>query len=117
MWQLLKKTWQEWNEDEASLLAAALSYYTAVSIAPLLVLVVVILGFFLGQEAAQGQVITQLRAAMGPQGSQFLETVLQNADQPTPVSYTHLRAHETVLDLVCRLLLEKKKMKIQQEAT
>ena len=29
------------------------------------------------------------------------------------VSYTHLRAHETVLDLVCRLLLEKKK-KIKQ---
>ena len=27
------------------------------------------------------------------------------------VSYTHLRAHETVLDLVCRLLLEKKKEK------
>ena len=27
-----------------------------------------------------------------------------------PVSYTHLRAHETVLDLVCRLLLVKKKM-------
>ena len=27
---------------------------------------------------------------------------------PSPVSYTHLRAHETVLDLVCRLLLEKK---------
>ena len=30
-------------------------------------------------------------------------------DVSTPVSYTHLRAHETVLDLVCRLLLEKKK--------
>ena len=28
---------------------------------------------------------------------------------PLPVSYTHLRAHETVLELVCRLLLEKKK--------
>ena len=27
-----------------------------------------------------------------------------------PVSYTHLRAHETVLDLVCRLLLEKKNL-------
>ena len=27
-----------------------------------------------------------------------------------PVSYTHLRAHETVLDCVCRLLLEKKKI-------
>ena len=32
---------------------------------------------------------------------------------PDPVSYTHLRAHETVLDLVCRLLLEKKKQKKQ----
>ena len=30
-------------------------------------------------------------------------------DLSIPVSYTHLRAHETVLDLVCRLLLEKKK--------
>ena len=29
-------------------------------------------------------------------------------DSLVPVSYTHLRAHETVLDLVCRLLLEKK---------
>ena len=32
-----------------------------------------------------------------------------------PVSYTHLRAHETVLDLVCRLLLEKKNKKIQKK--
>ena len=32
------------------------------------------------------------------------------SDAPDPVSYTHLRAHETVLDLVCRLLLEKKKI-------
>ena len=31
------------------------------------------------------------------------------------VSYTHLRAHETVLDLVCRLLLEKKKNKKYKE--
>ena len=30
---------------------------------------------------------------------------------PVPVSYTHLRAHETRHDLVCRLLLEKKKKK------
>ena len=34
-------------------------------------------------------------------------------DDLDAVSYTHLRAHETVLDLVCRLLLEKKKTQIQ----
>src|SRR5450756_3004553 len=33
----------------------------------------------------------------------------------TPVSYTHLRAHETRHDLVCRLLLEKKKKKKNNE--
>ena len=32
-----------------------------------------------------------------------------------PVSYTHLRAHETVLDLVCRLLLEKKKKETKKK--
>ena len=36
---------------------------------------------------------------------------LVRIDIDAPVSYTHLRAHETVLDLVCRLLLEKKKQK------
>ena len=37
-------------------------------------------------------------------------------DRLVPVSYTHLRAHETVLDLVCRLLLEKKKNNLQSAA-
>ena len=40
------------------------------------------------------------------EGEAFGEQRLHDA---IPVSYTHLRAHETVLDLVCRLLLEKKK--------
>ena len=36
-------------------------------------------------------------------------SAVKSLDGTLPVSYTHLRAHETVLDLVCRLLLEKKK--------
>ena len=39
----------------------------------------------------------------------FIDGGLPVAAFVTSVSYTHLRAHETVLDLVCRLLLEKKK--------
>eukprot|EP00657_Telonema_sp_P-1_P001200 TRINITY_DN1266_c0_g1_i6.p1 TRINITY_DN1266_c0_g1~~TRINITY_DN1266_c0_g1_i6.p1 ORF type:complete len:116 (-),score=51.78 TRINITY_DN1266_c0_g1_i6:48-395(-) len=46
-----------------------------------------------------------------PPRDELLSSVL------TPVSYTHLRAHETVLDLVCRLLLEKKKKKNIQNKT
>ena len=41
----------------------------------------------------------------------YLETQVIRAGYNS-VSYTHLRAHETVLDLVCRLLLEKKKNQI-----
>ena len=40
-----------------------------------------------------------------------VENYLYATSQLAPVSYTHLRAHETVLDLVCRLLLEKKNKK------
>ena len=38
-----------------------------------------------------------------------IERIAAIGEEADPVSYTHLRAHETVLDLVCRLLLEKKK--------
>ena len=42
----------------------------------------------------------EAEVAQGPQHDGPLDWLI-------PVSYTHLRAHETVLDLVCRLLLEK----------
>ena len=47
-------------------------------------------------------IIFERTAAGASTGSKWHVTVQS-------VSYTHLRAHETVLDLVCRLLLEKKK--------
>src|SRR5450756_2942121 len=43
----------------------------------------------------------------------FAEGVRRGETHPEAVSYTHLRAHETRHDLVCRLLLEKKKTKNQ----
>ena len=39
----------------------------------------------------------------------FAKKIVGNKQYGGAVSYTHLRAHETVLDFVCRLLLEKKK--------
>ena len=46
-----------------------------------------------------------------PLGEQQVGEADDGVERRPPVSYTHLRAHETVLDLVCRLLLEKKKNK------
>ncbi len=44
-------------------------------------------------------------------------TTARDATEPVSVSYTHLRAHETVLDLVCRLLLEKKNNHLPHTST
>src|SRR5678816_118909 len=49
--------------------------------------------------------VTHLHRAVGPNPDQFVTI----AGYFHPVSYTHLRAHETPEHLVCRLLLEKKK--------
>ena len=53
---------------------------------------------------------TMTPATMSPMPSteRAVSGVISGPRGSVPVSYTHLRAHETVLDLVCRLLLEKK---------
>ena len=59
----------------------------------------------------RGPVLARLAEAAGSAGAVILDPVPWVCDGDTcavAVSYTHLRAHETVLDLVCRLLLEKK---------
>ncbi len=97
LWKVLKTTVGEWIADEASLLAAALSYYTAISLAPLLVLIVVIVGLFLSQDTAREQVLEQMRGAIGMQGGQFLEIILENADQPGLASFAGILSFLTLL--------------------
>lgn len=83
IWNLLKMAYTQWSADEASQLAAALAFYTTISIAPLLVLVIAIVGLFLGEEAAQGQLQGQLRNLMGAQAAQFTETAIASTVRPT----------------------------------
>ena len=60
-----------------------------------------------------GRDVLARRAAGVAELARELDRVLDRE----PVSYTHLRAHETVLDLVCRLLLAKKKPPRTQKLT
>ena len=82
IWSLIRRTIKEWNMDRASRLAAALSYYTAVAIAPLLVLLVTGIGWFYGRDSAQVQLVAQLRGVVGPQGAEVAQAVIESADQP-----------------------------------
>jgi membrane protein len=82
VFHLLKTTVTEWQAHKASRLAAALAYYTLLSIAPLIVLVVAITGLVFGDDAARGDVAAQLRGVMGPEAGQAIEAIVANANAP-----------------------------------
>lgn len=79
VWVLLKQTAREWNDDNAVRLGAALAYYTVFSLAPLLILVTAVAGFFLGEEAVRGELSSQLRGLLGPSGAEAVEGVVAGA--------------------------------------
>lgn len=82
-WSLLRQTFTEWSDDKAPQLGAALAFYTALSIAPLLVIALAVSAFFLGDEAAQGKIISELQTIVGPEGGKAIEDMVANANQPT----------------------------------
>ena len=55
-WSLLKQTFSEWSEDKVPQLGAALAFYTALSIAPLLVISLGVAALVFGQDAARGEI-------------------------------------------------------------
>lgn len=69
----------EWLDHRASSKGAALAFYTLFSMAPILVLVIAVAGFFYGAEAAQGQLLTELRGLVGAQGADTIQAILAGA--------------------------------------
>lgn len=80
--QLFLKTWKEWNDDQAPRLGAALAYYTVLSLAPLLLLMIAAAGLIFGEEAARGQLMRQIQDLVGSEGGQAIQTMVQNASKP-----------------------------------
>ena len=79
LWELGKATVSEWNDINAPRLGAALAFYTMLSIAPLLVLSIAIVGIVVGSNSAQGQVLVQIQNVIGVQGRVAIEGLLEHA--------------------------------------
>lgn len=77
--QVIKTAATEWLAHRASSKAAALAFYTLFSLAPILVMVIAIAGFFYGEDAAQGQLLHQLRGLVGQQGAEAIQAILAGA--------------------------------------
>ena len=77
---MLRQTVFDWIDDKAPQLGAALAFYTALSIAPLLVISLGIAALVFGQEAARGGVQEQMQFLVGDQGAKAVEEMIANAN-------------------------------------
>src|SRR5436309_5090326 len=83
-WQFVRDTAVQWIEDQPFQLAAALSYYTLFSLAPLLIIVIAIAGFAFGRDAAQNQIVETIQGMIGQESAQAIQDMIKNAsDKPT----------------------------------
>jgi membrane protein len=81
-----------WNTDNASTIGAALAFYCAFSLAPLLVIISTLAGVVIGSAAAYGQIDYQLTALFGPSTAKILLGAVQSSQQSRGVLATWVSA-------------------------
>lgn len=81
---LLKQTFQEWLQDKAPQLGAALAYYTVFSLAPLIVVLVAIVGVIFRNDpaGAWNRITEQLSYFLDASAVQVVQNIAQKASQP-----------------------------------
>lgn len=83
LWEVVKEAASRWVEDYAQSMGAALAYYTMFSIAPLLLVVISIGGFFFGEQAARGEILNRLSGMLGAPGALAVQGLLESVQHPT----------------------------------
>lgn len=76
-WTVLKDSFNGFVDDRCLKLSAALAYYTVFSLAPLLVMVMSLISIFLGQDAIQGQLFSQINGLVGNQAAAQIQEMVK----------------------------------------
>jgi membrane protein len=79
VWQILKGTTDNWLEDQASSISAALAFYCAFSLAPLLIIIVSIAGWIVGGDLAYSYVGSQLTMLFGKPSADLILQAMRGA--------------------------------------
>jgi membrane protein len=81
---LLKQTFQEWLQDKAPQLGAALAYYTVFSLAPLILVLLAIIGVLFRDDPAGAwdKITQQMSYFLDPSAMQVVQNIAQKASQP-----------------------------------
>lgn len=105
-WGLLKAAANDWINDHAQRLGAALSFYTILAVSPLFVIVFYILNLWINATSARAQIFDQIRDLIGPQGAQALQNILVNPHQLANGTVASIIAIGTLVITATGLFLE-----------
>jgi membrane protein len=79
IWEVLKNSFSGFSDDNVTKLSGSLAYYTVFSLGPLLVVIISLCGIFLGREAVQGKIFSQLDGFVGRDTALQLQEIIKNA--------------------------------------
>ena len=76
---ILKHAAQIWSESNAFSNAGSLAFFTLFSIAPVMIVIVSVIGVFYGQQAAEGQIALQLQETIGAQAAEAVQQAVSSS--------------------------------------
>jgi membrane protein len=76
-WHSFKNSFRLFRKHDTLTLGAALSYYTGFSLIPIIIIVISVAGSFLGPQAVQNEIKTQLQNFVGIKGAEELEGIIK----------------------------------------
>jgi membrane protein len=82
IWALIQDAANGWSVHRASRIGAALAFYTVFSLGPILLIAVVVAGFFFGQGAAKSEIHQQISTMLGEKAAAAVQAVLMRAHRP-----------------------------------
>jgi membrane protein len=82
IWHLVRDAGKKFMSDNGPRLGAAMAYYTALSLSPLLLAVVGLAGLIYGREAAGGGIVNEFRDTIGTQAASFVEQMILKSSEP-----------------------------------
>ena len=80
---ILSASFDGWSRHKAPRLGASLAFYTLLSMTPLLLVLVSVVGLVMGRRAAQADIVSQVEDLVGTQGAAAAQALLQGSKNTT----------------------------------
>src|SRR5215213_8852711 len=79
VWKSLKDSFKGFSEDKIAKLSASLAYYTVFSLGPMLIVIIFLCSIFLGRDAIEGSIYTQMQGFVGDDAAKQIQDIIKNA--------------------------------------